>query len=350
MNAWNEACGGAPPNTLLFPPGTYMAFPHIKLTGPCKGPIEIKATGATIKAPSDLTLFKKDTWIYISFVDGLTMTGGTFDGQGQQSWRTKNCNNDKAACTKPVNLRLRHVSHSLIKDVTSIHSKRFHIAMMGCDNTTLDHITINAPGDSVNTDGVHTSKLNGLKILNSDIKTGDDCISFGEGSKNIHVEKVTCGPGHGFSIGSLGNSPNEEPVQGIWVKNCTLARTDNGVRIKTWPGGYPGTVSDVHFEDIVVDKVANPIIIDQNYCPFRSCVQTSGPSKVKISDVSFRNIKGTSTTQISLKLNCSAEAPCINVELDNVNLVHTRGPPAKSRCFNIKPKIVGQVVPPACSA
>ena len=98
MDAWKEACRAAPPSLVLIPPGTYMAFPLIQLYGPCKGPIEIKATGATIKAPSDLAMFKNDTWIIIAFVDQLTMTGGTFDGQGQESWRNNKCNN----CKKPA--------------------------------------------------------------------------------------------------------------------------------------------------------------------------------------------------------------------------------------------------------
>ncbi|PWA85336.1 glycoside hydrolase, family 28, Pectin lyase fold/virulence factor [Artemisia annua] len=352
MDAWKEACAAAPPSSVFIPPGTYMAFPLIQLYGPCKGPIEIKATGATIKAPSDLAMFKNDSWIVIAFVDQLTMTGGTFDGQGQESWRNNKCNN----CPKPANLRFGYVKNSLIKDLTSINSKMFHIAVLGSDNTTLEHITIDAPRNSVNTDGIHLGRLNGLNIKNSNIKTGDDCISFGDGSKNVHVEKVTCGPGHGISIGSLGRYPNEEPVQGIWIKNCTITGTDNGVRIKSWPASFPGTVNDVHFEDIVMDKVANPIIIDQNYCPGHACkrgggpAKTGGPSKVKITNVSFRRIKGTSSTQVALKLNCSAVSPCDSVELGDINLTYNGVGQANatSKCFNVKPKVVGQIVPPAC--
>ncbi|KAK9075514.1 hypothetical protein SSX86_003838 [Deinandra increscens subsp. villosa] len=351
LNAWKEACEGASPSSVLIPPGTYMSL-SIVLSGPCKGPIEIQATGATIKAPPELAKFKTDSWIQIQSVDRFTMNGGTFDGQGQQIWHSTKCHDSQLTCQLPVNLRLSHVKNSLLKDFTSANSKHFHIALWRCDGSNFVNVTINAPGNSTNTDGIHIARLNGLNITNSNIKTGDDCISFGDGSKNVRIEQVTCGPGHGISIGSLGKYPNEEPVQGIWIKNCTISGTNNGVRIKTWPASHPGVASDIHFEDILMNKVGNPILIDQEYCPHYTC-KKGAPSKVKISNVSFRKIRGTSTTKVAMKLACSAEAPCDNVEVADINLkfhgpAGGGGGPTKSECSNIKPKVVGENIPQVC--
>jgi hypothetical protein len=67
------------------------------------------------------------------------------------------------------------------------------------------------------------------------------------------------------SVGSLGKYPDEKDVRGIVVTNCTLRNADNGVRIKTWGGSPPSQASNILFQDIIMDNVKRPIIIDQTY-------------------------------------------------------------------------------------
>lgn len=147
----------------------------------------------------------------------------------------------------------------------------FHINFLECKNINLQHITIRAPQNSKNTDGIHIQRSSGINVTDAVIGTGDDCISIGEGSRNVHITKVVCGPGHGLSIGSLGKVQNEQDVAGITVRNCTLTGTTNGVRIKTWPSSPPGLASNIDFEDIIVNNAFNPIIVDQAYCPNNNC-------------------------------------------------------------------------------
>ncbi|KAK3184483.1 hypothetical protein Dsin_031769 [Dipteronia sinensis] len=76
------------------------------------------------------------------------------------------------------------------------------------------------------------------------------------------------------------------------------------------------------------------------------------PSKVKISGVTFKNIKGTSSTPIAVKLSCSSGFPCQGVEIADIDLTYTgkEAPAALSQCINVQPKVSGKMNPPACNA
>lgn len=168
-------------------------------------------------------------------------------------------------------LSFTSLNNALVQDLTSKDSKTFHVNVLQCKNITFQNFNIIAPAESPNTDGIHIGRSNGVNIIDSKIGTGDDCISLGDGSEQVTVSGVTCGPGHGISIGSLGKYDNELPVVGIFVKKSTLTNTDNGVRIKSWPALKGGSASDIHFEDITMENVSNPILIDQVYCPWNQC-------------------------------------------------------------------------------
>lgn len=170
------------------------------------------------------------------------------------------------------NFGFNFLNNSFVGTVTSKDSKNFHVNVLGCNNFTFDGFHIIAPEDSPNTDGIHIGRSTEIHVKNVNIATGDDCVSLGDGSKNIYVENVKCGPGHGISVGSLGKYDNEAPVSGFYVKNCTISNTQNGVRIKTWPGTNGAiTITDMHFDGITMNNVANPVIIDQEYCPWNQC-------------------------------------------------------------------------------
>ncbi|XVF81506.1 hypothetical protein PTKIN_Ptkin15bG0160900 [Pterospermum kingtungense] len=349
MNAWKEACASPTPTTIVIPKGTFL-LSKAELTGPCKARVEIQLQG-TVKAPGDPAAFKTPDWIVFSNVVGLTLNGGgVIDGQGPLAWGKNTCAKDKFCAALPVNLRFNFVSDAIIQDITTKDSKQFHVNILGCKNIKFIKFTVSAPGDSANTDGIHIGRSDGVSILDTTIKTGDDCISLGDGSKNVTVIGVTCGPGHGISVGSLGKWKNEEPVNGVFVRNCTISGTSNGVRIKSWPAAEAGTASDMHFEDITMDNVGNPILVDQEYCPWNQC-NLKAPSNVKLSKISFKNIRGTSSTVEVVKLVCSKSLPCEEVDLADIDLAF-KGPgaPGVSQCSHVKPKLAGKMNPPACTA
>nr|POF11814.1 polygalacturonase [Quercus suber] len=227
------------------------------------------------------------------------------------------------------NIRFNYVTNSKVQDITSKDSKFFHINLLECKKLQFQHVTISAPTDSANTDGIHIGRSSQITITNANIGTGDDCISVGDGAQDITVNQVTCGPGHGISIGSLGRYQNEEPVSRIRVTSATLSNTDNGVRIKTWPASTSGVAFDIHFEDVVMNN---------------------SPSKVKISNVSFKKIRGTSSTKEVVNLICSKSVPCQQVVISDIDLAYKGdGGSTTSTCANVQPAVSGKQNPPACT-
>ncbi|KAL0540576.1 hypothetical protein IC582_020584 [Cucumis melo] len=346
-DAWKEACASTSPCKIVIPTGTYK-LGTIELKGECKSPIEIQVQG-TLQAPPDLT---GEDWVHFKYIDYLSVTsGGVFDGQGKQAWESNDCDKNPKCARIPMNLKFSFIKNAIVSDITSKDSKNFHIQVLGCNNLTFQHVNVNAPETSINTDGIHIGRSLGINILNTNIGTGDDCISLGDGSKQVTITNVTCGPGHGISVGSLGRYNLEEPVEGLQVKNCTLTGTTNGLRIKTWPASpAAGVASDMHYEDVVMNNVMNPILIDQEYCPYNQC-NKQVPSKVKISKVSFKNIRGTSGNAAAVTLVCSSSNPCDGVELADIDLTYSGSEgPITSRCANVKPTVSGKQNPPACTS
>ncbi|XP_060194904.1 exopolygalacturonase-like [Lycium barbarum] len=338
LNAWTDACKWNGKATLLIPSGVYMVYGAI-FVGPCKGSALAVQIKGVIRAPTDPKIFCNSSWITFQYLNNLEIEGGgTLDGQGASAW-------GKQKCVRPSTLTFNFVKNAVVHDIHSKNSKSFHFNLFSCNNMTFSHVSIKAPGNSPNTDGIHMGFSTNIKVLDSNIATGDDCISMISGSKNINISGVTCGPGHGISIGSLGLSRNEV-VKNIHVKNCTLIATQNGARIKTWAPSSAGSVTTITFEDIIMKKVWNPIFIDQHYCPTHNCSRKV--SSVQIKDVTFNNIRGTSNSVAAVTFDCSASFPCREIHLNDINLAYNGHGHVISSCANAKGKATGKESPPSC--
>ncbi|OIV91691.1 hypothetical protein TanjilG_26544 [Lupinus angustifolius] len=306
MDAWRATCKSPGQNRLLIPQGRFLVS-SMFFAGPCMSPkpITIQVVG-TVLATTDISEYENGEWLMFEDIAGLKLIGGgTFDGQGQDSWsQTEDCEKSGSTCIRnPSSLYFNKVTNGVIQNIKSVNSKGFHVFVTNCANMRLRRIGITAPDTSPNTDGIHISHSINVKLSKCNIRTGDDCVSMIQGVNNVTINKVNCGPGHGISIGSLGKYQNELEVRGVRVLNCTFSGTDNGIRIKTWPDKYPGAASDITFSDITMQNVKRPIIIDQEYqCTPANCQKK--PSLVKVSNVAFANVRGTTISPIAVDLRC----------------------------------------------
>ncbi|KDP29312.1 hypothetical protein JCGZ_19407 [Jatropha curcas] len=319
LRAWEDLCGatrGTP--TLIVPAGGTFLLKPVRFQGPCKSKnLHIQIQG-TIVASNNINAWGKDkgSWLQFSDVNGLIIDGGgQIDGQGGLWW--KFCKEDKG-CSRPTALSFHNCNGLQLSGLKHLNSQRNHISINGCSDVNLFHLYITAPQDSPNTDGIDISASTHINIRNSVIRTGDDCIAINGFSSYINISGISCGPGHGISVGSLGKNGAYETVEEVHVQNCTFKGTQNGVRIKTWQGGA-GYARKITFDNIILIASQNPIIIDQNYfCRFPYSAESSN---VYISDVTYRNIRGSSSVERAIDLNCGRKRGCTNIVMDDIEIV-----------------------------
>ncbi|KAK1304828.1 hypothetical protein QJS10_CPB11g02004 [Acorus calamus] len=287
--AWSEACSSSSPVSLMIPHNNKYLVKPVTFSGPCKSNVTALISG-TIIAPAEISIWgsERDHWIHFKGVQNLTLDGdGTFEGNGNIWW------SNSCKLNKSLALKFEECNSLTVKNINMINSPQMHIVFLNCDSVNASHLFISAPENSPNTDGVHVTGTTNIKISNSTIQTGDDCISIVSGSENVWAGNITCGPGHGISIGSLGEGNSEDKVLNVIVENITFTETMNGVRIKTW--------------------------------------QTSA---VEVSEVLYNNIRGTSATDVVMSFDCSASVLCRAVVLEDIHMEYHNNKGKARTVFN----------------
>ncbi|XP_065864312.1 polygalacturonase-like [Euphorbia lathyris] len=343
--AWTQACASNISAAIKVPSGRFLVS-KIEFKGPCNNTAISVSVEGTLVAPSDYwVLGDAGYWLIFQYVDGITLSGGVLDAQGSSLWSCKS--SSKNCPSGATSLTFSNSNNILINGLTSLDSQMFNIDINGCHNVKLQGVQVSSSVHSPNTDGIHIQLSNNVSIFNSTIGTGDDCISIGPGATNLWIQDIFCGPGHGISIGSLGKDFEEAGVENVTVKTVRFNSTQNGVRIKSWGRPSNGFATSILFQNITMVDVQNPIVIDQNYCP-HSINCPGQDSGVKISDITYQDIHGTSATEVAVKFDCSENNPCTGIVIDNVKLSEKSNGAADSCCKNAYGMTSGYVQPSSC--
>ncbi|KAK4748932.1 hypothetical protein SAY87_015518 [Trapa incisa] len=327
LKAWNDLCS-TEDSMLIVPVNKTYYLKPISFSGPCKSKLGLQIYG-TIKAsphPWDYKKGEKHWLMFKSLTDFVVEGGGKINGNGRKWWKRKR----DCKVLKTTALTFYKCSNLRVDGVKIKNAQQMHLRLEKCTNVTAQNLHIHAHSNSTNTDGIHVTDCANVLINRTIIGTGDDCISIVSGSTNVKATNISCGPGHGISIGSLGQNNSAASVSNISVNGAYISNTTNGVRIKTWEGGS-GYAKNIVFENIVMRNVSNPIIIDQNYCdPEEELCHgrvKNEPisSAVQVSNIVFKNIKGTSATEVAITLNCSKSHPCMEIHMINIDFRFTHG-------------------------
>lgn len=287
-------------------PGTYVEAPLFLASGTT---LELE-NGATLVATDDQTAYARPEGGLYAFInaadaDGVVLTGeGTIDGNGSSWWaRTRAA--QQAGQPDPPRPRLvafDRCTRARISGITLQNSPSFHIVFRSCNDVQVDGVTIVAPPDSPNTDGVDPMASHNIRITDSTIDTGDDNIAVksgtvdpdypGAGSSDILVQNCTFLHGHGVSIGSETNGG----VQNMLVADDTFRDTQNGARIKT-NREVGGPISGITYTNLSMEGVLQPIAFADYYPSIPpvgdESAQPIGPTTPTVSNIAVSNVHAT---------------------------------------------------------
>ncbi|GER27564.1 pectin lyase-like superfamily protein [Striga asiatica] len=319
VNAWGVACS-ASNSVLLVPENRIYLVSAIRFKGPCAGKLTIQIDGKIV-APDDPKAWDPKnprTWLGFYNLSKASFEGlGVIDGSGSKWW-ANSCKRNKSNA-----LTIESSSAVKVKGLTIQNGQQMNFIISKSDSVRVSDVLVSAPGDSPNTDGIHISASTNVILRNCKIGTGDDCVSIVSGSSGIKMKNIYCGPGHGISIGSLGKDNSTGIVENVVLETAFIQNATNGLRIKTWQGGN-GHVTNVKYQNVVMEEVSNPIIIDQFYCDSpKSCKNQT--SALEISNIVYRDITGTSTTKRAITFSCSDTVPCTGILLKDIDLQGTNG-------------------------
>jgi polygalacturonase len=340
VSAFNT-CVSAGGGTVLIPSGTYVSQSFVLSGGGTPNGNGVNfdiASGGLLQYaprasdPNNATITAFITW---TNAKNCEITGsGAIDGQGGVGGASSWWSNSGA--NRPDLIHFSNASTLLVNGITVYNSPEEHFSFGGTktNDITFNNVTVSAPGNSPNTDGIDPNGTDWV-IENSTIACGDDNIAVKSGTSNtltanVTITNMTFGTGHGLSIG--GQTPLG--VMNMTVTNCTFNGTTNGLRLKAGRTNG-GLVSNISYSNITMTNVANPIYITSWYLS-NGDNQPSNAAKAEANNVtftagqtpqwnaiSFNNVTATGATN-GIIIYGLPEAPVGQVTFNNVNISGTQ--------------------------
>ncbi|XP_011035342.1 PREDICTED: probable polygalacturonase [Populus euphratica] len=192
--------------------------------------------------------------IFASNVTDVIITGnnGTVDGQGAVWWE-KFTEKKLKKLERPYLIEIMYSDQVQISNITLINSPQWHVHPIYSSNLWIQGVTILAPVDVPNTDGINPDSCTNVIIEDCYIVSGDDCIAVKSGldqygikvgmpMKQLVIRRITCISPKSAAI-ALG-SEMSGGIEDVRVEDITAINTESAVRVKT-AVGRGGYVKDI---------------------------------------------------------------------------------------------------------
>jgi len=291
--------------------------------------------GSVLRLRNDIDSFPSEKERYLNFINisnatDIKISGeGTIDGQGSIWWKKYTAK--EISFRRPQMVFIEKTRRIEIGGITFLNPPNTHLSLKSSADVYIHGITISAPADSRNTDGINISAQN-CTIENCTINTGDDNIAINFGNKNtlvpecsdIFINRCFFGLGHGLSIGSFTSGG----LRNLRVSNCKFDGTTSAIRIKT-ARGRGGLVENVSYTDIDIKNSKWPIFISAYYPKEPASPEAEQPAPIDDKTPIYKNItlKNITVTgaQDAIKIWGVPESPIQGIQFINVHIAAKNG-------------------------
>jgi len=310
--------------------------------------------------------------VYAHEAQDIRITGeGVIDGSGQAWWdeyhrrkadppseptneveqKLKDLNSDVVTTNvlpeawpsqflRPMLIHFNCCAQVEIQGVTLRNSPFWNTHLAFCEDVTVQGVTFDNPPDAPNGDGLDLESCRRVVVYDCHFDVGDDCLCLKagiEGQPNLSpcqdvlIERCSMKHGHG---GVVLGSEMSGGIHNVMVRHCHFEGTDRGIRVKT-RRGRGGSVDQLTCEDITMDRVGCPIVVnmfyrcasdfsDQQLHSFEPQPVDSGTPR--IGQLTFRRIRATDAISAEAVMYGLPESPIEYVTWEDVVVSMTPDP------------------------
>ena len=216
---------------------------------------------------------------FASIITGINVKNVNIIGEGIIDGNAQNADwwvnvREKRIAWRPRGVFLNHCENITFEGVTVTNTPSWNLHPYFSKNIRFIDMKLISPKDSPNTDGCDPESCKNVDIIGVHFSVCDDCIAIKAGkiymgskykkpSENFNIRNCSMNFGHGAVV--LG-SEMAGGIKDIKVSKCIFNQTDRGLRIKTRRGrGKDAIIDDITFENIQMDNVLTPLVINMFY-------------------------------------------------------------------------------------